>query len=155
MCSSDLVDIQEVAEENCLLFRAHAEARGIRLINQVDTGIWVHADKDIVTMVLRNLINNAVKFTREGGEVIVGAKSEKDRVELFVQDTGVGLSEADIAKITNRKLFHRVDTSGQYGSGLGLLLCRDLIEKDGGKIMIESRLGKGSRFSFIDRKSVV
>ncbi|HWK06026.1 MAG TPA: HAMP domain-containing sensor histidine kinase [Puia sp.] len=141
-------DIQEVSEENCLLFRAHAEARGIRLINQVDAGIWVHADKDIVTMVLRNLINNAVKFTREGGEVIVGAELNKDQVELFVQDTGVGLSASDISKIVNRQLFHRVDTSGQYGSGLGLLLCQDLIEKDGGKIRIESRLGEGSRFSF-------
>ena len=142
-------DIQEVAEENCLLFRAHAEAKGIRLINQVDNSIWVHADKDIVTMVLRNLIHNAVKFTKEGGEVIVGGELNKDQVQLFVQDTGVGLSESDISKIISRKLFHRVDTSGQYGSGLGLLLCRDLIEKDGGKIMIESRLGKGSRFSFM------
>ena len=141
-------DIQEVSEENCLLFRAHAEAKGIRLINQMEDGIWVHADRDIVTMVLRNLINNAVKFTKEGGEVIVGAEFNKDQVELFVQDTGIGLSAADISKIISRRLFHRVDTSGQYGSGLGLLLCQDLIEKDGGKIMIESRLGEGSRFSF-------
>ena len=141
-------DVKDVVEENCRLFRALADGKNIRLINKTDSSLWVFADKDIVTMVLRNLINNAIKFTNRGGEITIGNETDKDHVELFVQDTGTGLSGGDISKILNKQSFHRQDTSGQLGSGLGLMLCQELIEKEGGKIAIESHAGKGSRFSF-------
>ena len=141
-------DVKDVVEENCRLFRALADSKNIRLVNKTDSSLWVFADKDIVTMVLRNLINNAIKFTKQGGEIIIGGETDKDQVELFVQDTGTGLSRDDISKILNKQSFHRQDTTGQFGSGLGLMLCQELIEKEGGKINIESQPGEGSRFSF-------
>jgi signal transduction histidine kinase len=141
-------DVKDVAEENCRLFRALAADKNIRLINKIHTSLWVFANKDMVAMVLRNLINNAVKFTKQGGGVVIGAETGKDHVELFVQDTGTGLSRDDISRILNKQSFHRQDTTGQIGTGLGLILCQELIEKEGGKIMIESRQGEGSRFSF-------
>jgi len=141
-------DVKDVAEENCRLFRALAADKNIRLINKIHTSLWVFANKDMVAMVLRNLINNAVKFTKQGGGVAIGAATGKDHVELFVQDTGTGLSRDDISRILNKQSFHRQDTTGQIGTGLGLMLCQELIEKEGGKIMIESRQGEGSRFSF-------
>lgn len=145
---SSAFDVAKVAEENGQLFKPLADTKGILLINNVNACLWVYADKDIVTTVLRNLVNNAVKFTKMGGEVIIGARVDKDYAELFVQDTGTGLTSDDISRIANKESFHRADTSGEQGAGLGLMLCQELIAKEGGKIMIKSRPGEGSRFSF-------
>ncbi len=140
-------DLQEIAAENCQLFRAHAESKGIRLIDTIITGFEVYADKDIVKMLLRNLINNAVKFTGSGGEIIIGADADWEYVEIAVKDTGTGLSRDEISRIIHKQTFHKPDTEGRLGAGLGLMLCMELIEKDGAFIEIESEVGKGSRFS--------
>jgi len=96
---------------------------------------------------LRNLINNAIKFTGSGGEIVISSVTTEDHVEIAVKDTGIGLSQDEISRIISKQVFHKPDTEGQFGAGLGLMLCMELIEKDGAFLEIESEPGKGSRFS--------
>ena len=140
-------DLQEIAAENCRLFKALVDSKGIRLINTIMPCSAVHADRDIIKMVLRNLINNAIKFTGSGGEVIISSVTTEDHMEIAVKDTGIGLSRDEISRIVSKQVFHKPDTEGQFGAGLGLMLCMELIEKDGAFLEIESEPGKGSRFS--------
>jgi len=141
-------DIQEIAVENCQLFRALIEKKGIRLINTIEVGFEVYADRDILKMVIRNLISNAVKFTGSGGEVLISAAVDGEHMEIAVKDTGAGLSGDEISRILHKQLFHKPDTEGQLGAGLGLVLCIELMEKEGVSLEIVSEPGKGSRFSF-------
>ena len=141
-------DIQEIAAENCQLFKTLTEGKGIRLINSIHMGTGVYADRNIIEMVLRNLINNAVKFTAAGGEIMLAAAVRGDQVEIVIKDTGVGLTAEEIVTILHKQVFHKPDTEGKMGAGLGLMLCMELIEKDGVPFEIASERGKGSRFSF-------
>lgn len=100
--------------------------------------------------ILRNLVSNAIKFTVEGGRVNVEALiSSSNEVEIKVKDSGIGMSPE-----LKNKLFHisektnRQGTAGEPSTGLGLLLCREFVEKHDGKIWVESEVGKGSSFSF-------
>ena len=140
-------DLQEIAVENCRLFKALVDSKGIRLINEIRPCSAVYADRDIIKMVLRNLINNAIKFTGSGGEIVISAVKTEDHMEIAVKDTGIGISSDEISRIVRKQVFHKPDTEGQLGAGLGLMLCMELIEKDGGFLEIESEPGKGSRFS--------
>ena len=103
----------------------------------------------MLTTVLLNLISNAIKFTKTGGNILVLANSDQDRVEIAVSDNGVGMNEE-----TRNKLFSletnetTIGTANEKGSGLGLILCKEFVEKHGGKIWVESELGKGSVFKF-------
>jgi signal transduction histidine kinase len=102
----------------------------------------------MIKLVLRNLIGNATKFTPVNGKITLGYSTKPGFVEVYVEDTGGGMSAEDIAKIFRRENFHKDGTSGEKGSGLGLSLCQDFIEKNGGKLTIQSQLGKGSKISF-------
>jgi signal transduction histidine kinase len=100
-------------------------------------------------MVLRNLISNALWFTNTGGEVKISTSTVDRFVEVAVSDTGIGISQDDLAKLFRiDKKFRKNGTAGEHGTGLGLILCKDLIEMNGGQIRVESQVGKGSTFTF-------
>ena len=110
----------------------------------------VYADKDMLKTLLRNLISNAIKFTNPGGNISVSAKKEQSQVEIAVSDNGVGMNEETINKLFSIETNNTsIGTADEKGSGLGLILCKELVEKQGGKIWVESELGKGSIFKFI------
>jgi len=126
-----------------------ANDKGISL-NFVSTDdIEVYADENMLKTILRNLISNAIKFTKSGGTIRVFAILKQDLVEITVLDNGVGMN-----KETRNKLFSpginetTIGTANERGSGLGLLLCKEFVDKHGGKIWIESEEGKGSAFKF-------
>jgi two-component system sensor histidine kinase VicK len=99
--------------------------------------------------VLRNLISNAIKFNKEGGEIIIEARERGNMVEVCVSDTGIGIPEDRLDKIFER--FYQVDSSPSRrygGTGLGLAIVKETVEAHGGRITVESKLGKGSRFCF-------
>ena len=111
--------------------------------------IKVYADEKMLNTVVRNLLSNAVKFTRTNGKVIISAKQIDGSVEVCVTDTGVGMSEEDVNKLF--KLDQKVrkqGTEGEPSTGLGLLLCKEFVEKHGGKIWVESKENVGSQFHF-------
>jgi len=103
----------------------------------------------MIQTVLRNLISNAIKFTSPGGEIFVFVKKSDNQYQISVKDNGVGIIPENIPKLfTVGSNYSTSGTSHEKGTGLGLILCREFVEKHGGKIWVESEAGKGSVFSF-------
>lgn len=125
--------------------RELAEAKGVELEAEAKEVPEVEVDWDGINMVLRNLIENAIQYTPRGGEVRVGVEQTDDGVLFWVRDNGVGISREDLDRIFER--FYQVDHT-QAGSGLGLSICKSLVEAHGGRIWAESEFGKGSTFYF-------
>ena len=129
--------------------RAVAALKAIELVvAPVPAGLQVYADLAAAQAVLRNLLANAVKFTPAGGRVTIAARPAAGMVEIAVEDTGVGIPESRLPTLFDI-VPHRTTTGtgGEPGTGLGLILCRDLVERSGGRLGVESRLGRGSRFT--------
>ncbi len=127
----------------------------IEIITEIDNTQKVYADDKMIDTVLRNLLSNAVKFTRKDGKTVVKSKLLNDTtVEVSVEDNGVGMPAKDVERLFNiEEKVSSVGTEGELSTGLGLLLCKEFIEMNGGKIWAESELGKGSKFTFTLHKS--
>ncbi len=143
------LDLYQSAEEIILLFKINAEQKSIKLINQIEKDVKVWADKDMVEIIIRNLISNALKFTETGGEIKVSSIDLNDFIEITVSDNGIGISMEDQSKLFNLTSLHtRKGTNKESGTGLGLNLCRELTLKQGGDIKIESKTGEGTSVIF-------
>jgi signal transduction histidine kinase len=141
------LEVVNVITEVTQLLTIQAEAKNIRLESHVDQPFQVYADRDMANLVLRNLVANAIKFTPENGKITIRAKENRSFIEISVTDTGVGISKENLDK-----LFHEYYTSkgtaNESGTGLGLMLCKEFLAKNGGQMRVESEEGKGSTFSF-------
>lgn len=136
---NDIIDVLQILCMN----------KKIDLKVDVDKQISVYADSNMVKAILNNLISNAIKFTEIGGTIIISAKSEQNITNIFVQDSGVGMSDEFIEQLFSLKNISSTEgTAEEKGSGLGLLICKELIAKQGGEIKVESSLGEGTTFSF-------
>src|ERR1035441_4132100 len=130
--------------------KVRSEQKGISIINMVTEPIYAYADEKMINSVLMNLLSNAVKFTPRNGTVKIKAKkTENQMIEISIRDTGIGMPDNVVEKLfkvgekTGRK-----GTEGELSTGLGLLLCKEFIDRNGGKIWVDSQEGKGSTFSF-------
>jgi len=142
-------DIKSVIENNIKLFETAALNKNIILKSTINDIINVYADPNTVDMVIRNLISNAIKFTISEGEIIIGINKLEDFAEIHVEDTGVGIEEKDIKKLFRiDEGFSTEGTNSETGTGLGLILCKEFVEKNGGKLNVISEIGKGSKFYF-------
>ena len=139
---------QELLASAAERMRAQAERAGLALRTECPAGLRaVRADPPRLAQVLVNLIHNAVKFTRPGGEVVLSAQAEGEFVRFAVRDTGVGIPPDDLPRIFER--FYKADRArSSGGTGLGLSICRHLVEAHGGRIWAESEEGVGSTFYF-------
>ncbi len=137
---------QIVTNINSLLM-LNLKNKNITLVNNIEQKIAVFADKNMFTTVLRNLITNAIKFTPDGGQIVLSSKKTDNLIEISVQDTGVGMDDKTIAKLFRIDNSHTTTgTSGETGTGLGLIICKEFIEKNDGSISVISQLGNGSKF---------
>lgn len=143
------LQLELIVQEVVNLLYSNAIQKKIELHQSVDSGIVVFSDTNMLRTILRNLISNAIKFTPENGKITILAKHTNDAVEVTVADNGVGMCEE-----VQKQLF-RIDsnistkgTSDETGTGLGLILCKEFVERNHGKIWAESEPGKGSRFKF-------
>lgn len=126
-----------------------ADKKEVILNHNVPSPLPVFADSEMVRMVLRNLISNAIKFTLKGDSVTIKAQStEEGRVLVSVIDTGLGISPDDMQKLFQLKDHTTYGTANEKGTGLGLIICREFVEKNGGEIWVESEKGQGSTFYF-------
>lgn len=141
-------NLTDVVQENVNLLTANATKKDVNLVNAVTSRHEVFADKDMIRLVLRNLMSNAVKFTPPGGKIEVSVDVDHQHAIVSIQDTGIGLSAEETGMILRKDYFTRYGTAGEKGSGLGLMLCREFIEKNRGALTIESIPGEGSKFSF-------
>ncbi len=131
------------------VLKNNAQAKQITLVADVPTDIKVYADPNMLTTVIRNLISNAIKFTPKEGKISVEAYQSNSITTVTVTDTGMGIAESDMKKLFNLGSHHStLGTSNEKGTGLGLILCKDFIDKHNGKIWVESQKGKGSIFTF-------
>lgn len=143
------IDLSDVSDENIDLFAARAEQKGITLRSMIQMHEMVYADENMVNTVIRNLVSNALKFTPSGGRIELFVRPSGDFVEVSVADTGTGINEEDIPKLFRIDAqYTNLGTDGEKGTGLGLNLCQDLVEKNGGEIWVESERGKGTTFKF-------
>ena len=143
------VEVQLLVERGAEAQRAIAALKAIEIVVEpVPAGLHVYADLAATQAVLRNLLANAVKFTPAGGRVTIGARAVAGMVEIAVDDTGVGIPESRLPTLFE-VVPHRTTTGtgGEAGTGLGLILCQDLVERSGGRLGVQSRLGRGSRFT--------
>jgi len=143
------INLTELIKNNHLSLKQFASSKKINLNFDIRSDINVYADKNMLNTILRNLINNALKFTPKGGQVTVGIKHETGFTIIFVKDTGVGIEKSDLDKLFRMDIkFSQPGTEHEGGTGLGLLLCKEFVEKHNGKIWLESEKGKGTTFYF-------
>ncbi|WP_304064339.1 tetratricopeptide repeat-containing sensor histidine kinase [Pedobacter glucosidilyticus] len=120
--------------------------------NQINEEICVLADKNHFNFIIRNLISNAVKFTPNGGKITLKSQEEKDNFKFFITDSGVGIAKARLEKIFTADSSSTSGTQNEKGTGLGLIICKEFIESNGGKIEVNSIEGVGTTFSFTLKK---
>jgi signal transduction histidine kinase len=138
------ISLYETGKQTLEIYFAIARMKQINLMNNIDTGIYAYADKNILMTVFRNLINNALKFTKEGGMVSLGARNENDKVTVWVRDTGVGMDEDRVQSIFDLEKTRSAGTNGETGNGLGLFFCKKFVQVNRGEIDIQSEKGKGT-----------
>lgn len=148
-----IIDLYSLTDENIELIKGKVDSKNINLISNIEPGCNAYADENMVKTVIRNLLSNAVKFTPKKGTIEISCKVFEDSLKYTVKDSGIGISDED-----QKKLF-RIDThhttlglSNEKGSGLGLILCKEFIEKNGGVINISSQPNQGTTIDFTLKK---
>lgn len=149
------IQLRSLVDESLALVLDTSKSKKIETSCDIAEDITVFADSPILQSVLRNLVSNALKFTRKGGKVRVSAKTTfENTVEIAVQDTGIGMSQTMVDNLFRIDVqTKRKGTEGEPSTGLGLLLCKEFVEKHGGTIWAESEVGKGSIFFFSIQKA--
>ena len=143
------LNVKNLIDEEFENFISAATHKLISLNHSISENLHVSADIDMFKTILRNLISNAIKYSFIGGEVTINATELKQFVEISVEDTGIGITQKDRKELFRRNEIHTTrGTNNESGTGLGLILCKEFVEKHGGTIRIESEPGKGSRILF-------
>lgn len=142
-------EIDPIVNEVILLMKGSAEQKFITITNMFLSGIKVNADKAMISTVLRNLISNAIKFTQANGKITIISTLNNSEIIISISDSGVGIPKAKLDKLFITDEGHSTKgTQEEYGTGLGLILCKEFIDKNSGKIWAKSEVGIGSTFSF-------
>ncbi len=145
----DEFDLYEAAFNTTYLLKNAALKKDIQLSTDIKPETYVYADYNMLNTILRNLVSNAIKFTNSNGKVTISAEDKEKFVEISVKDTGIGISQENIKKLFRIDISYT--TKGTYdetGTGLGLILCKEFIEKNGGTLKVDTIENVGSNFSF-------
>jgi signal transduction histidine kinase len=147
--AQEVIDIHPIITQVLSLYEENIREKGLMVHNLVPLGTQVYADPNQVKLILRNLTTNAIKFTRQGGSISITSEADGNRLNISVADAGVGMSQAQVAKLFDVKGNpSQLGTLGEKGTGIGLLLVREFVENNGGTIKAESQEGLGSTFTF-------
>lgn len=145
----EIFDSKVLAEHVLEKFRVQMSGRNLTYNVFIPDRQYVFADKEMTGIILDNLVSNAVHFTRQGGVITCFSGRKDGLVTIGIKDSGVGISEGDIQKLFNMKEdFHSIGKSSHKGAGVGLGLCKELVERNGGRMYVESTVGQGSTFYF-------
>ncbi|HEY4786089.1 MAG TPA: PAS domain-containing sensor histidine kinase [Bacteroidales bacterium] len=140
------LNISETSNEVVEFLEVSARLKSISLVNELQPDIIVFADHDMITTILRNLVSNAIKFTPKNGSIKISSNIENEFCIITVTDTGIGISAQKIANLFVAENETTKGTSGESGTGLGLMLCKEFAVKNGGDILVKSEEGQGSSF---------
>lgn len=139
-------EITHLLQQQQKLLLRISQDKNIQIEIESKQDFWVSADKNMIDLVLRNLINNAIKFSKTGEKVHLSTSASGDFIKICVEDTGAGISPENLGKIKEGTSFTTRGQNNESGTGLGLVLVKDYVEKNNGKLSIQSELGKGSKF---------
>jgi two-component system sensor histidine kinase/response regulator len=146
-CNPHTFSVAEIVQRNIRLVSSQAQRKQIRVKHHIPAETSVYADVKMIDTVIRNLLSNALKFTDSGGTIEITAQKDNHNVKLAVSDTGVGMSQDMMSKLfrIDQKTV-RQGTAGEEGTGLGLILCKEFVKKNGGILLVESVKGQGTTF---------
>ena len=142
------LDMEEIIEDAIRVHKLQAVTKKISIKRETSGSVIVFADMDMVKLVIRNLLSNAIKFTPEKGKIIINLKKESSFCRISIIDNGVGMDAEAIMRIQENNYYTTNGTAKESGTGLGIMLSKDFLAKNGGELLIESKQGKGSDFSF-------
>lgn len=141
------INVSEIVNNKIELFQISAKSKKIELISYISENTYIYADKIMISSVIHNLISNAIKYSKTGGKVIINSTNKDNYVEISISDNGVGISEEKLAKLFHSESsFTTPGTNNEVGSGLGLLITKELLEMNDGKITVESKENIGTTF---------
>ncbi len=148
-----IINLSKLVKSSINLIKGNAMKKGINLMLNIDNDINVFADEDMLNSIIQNLVSNGIKFTRKGGDVKISAEEIQNEtgdraVKISIEDNGIGIYEPDIENLNNNKIHSTPGTDKEYGTGLGLLLVKEFIERNSSKLSISSIVNSGSTFSF-------
>jgi two-component system sensor histidine kinase/response regulator len=142
-------NLKGVVDANIVLLRGNVKAKNITMLSDISPDLDVFADPNMLNTVIRNILSNAVKFTTEDGKITVSAEKNGKFARISMADTGVGIDASELSKLFKIDVnYTTIGTNKEKGTGLGLILCKEFIVKNGGEIWVDSELGKGSTFYF-------
>ena len=143
------INVYDSIDDVLSIFGVAAQKKNIKVESSIAKDVTVFADKHVVSTVFRNLISNAIKFTNQGGEIKISSVISNNKITVSVEDNGKGISEGNLEKLFRiDQGYSTKGTEDEAGTGLGLILCKDLISQSNGELFVESTLGKGSNFKF-------
>jgi PAS domain S-box-containing protein len=146
--------LSQIINDTMHVLNASIQKKDLIFNSEIQMGIFVYVDKNMIETVIRNLVNNAIKFTPAGGKITISVKDKDNFLAISVSDTGVGIKPEDLSRLFQFEDFHTTaGTAGELGTGLGLIICHEFIKKHGGEILVTSESGKGSIFTFTLPKS--
>lgn len=142
-------NIFDVTEDIIGLFKLKLSQKNITVENNIERETIIDADQNMIKTVIRNLLSNAINFTRQNGTIKLSSAKVNGMIETSVADNGIGIAHENVSKLFKiDEKFINENTDGERGTGLGLILCKEFVEKNGGKIRVSSEIGKGSVFTF-------
>lgn len=142
------VDLKSFIQQNLSQLESQTQEKKIAIINNIPEDFQIQIDELLMKIIIRNLMSNAIKFSHTEGKISVNLEKQNGFIELSIKDNGAGMSKEQLDNLFTPKVKSTKGTKNEVGSGLGLIFCKDLIEKSGGKIWVKSELDKGSEFFF-------
>lgn len=148
--NTEKLNLYYLFEDNINLLNASATAKEIIIVNDLGVETFITGDKNTVNLIIRNLLSNAIKFTPFGGEILITGKRENGMQQFSISDNGIGISDDKLDKLfLQYTTASTKGTANEKGTGLGLMLCKEFVEKNKGAIHVYSKVGKGSTFSVL------
>lgn len=142
-------DLAQAVQTNVRMLQVRSENKQIEIISEIQKETFVYADKEMLDLIIRNLLSNAIKFTESGGRIRLQATHDQHKVIVSVSDTGAGMSPVQAVTLLQETYpISSMGTAGERGVGLGLTLCKEFVQLNGGEIWFESTPGQGSTFYF-------
>ncbi len=147
------VNLTNLLKKNLNLLKGNAIRKEISLSADFKADVFVFADEDMLNSTVQNIISNSIKFTQRGGEVKIKTEvipffDEATHVKVTIEDNGIGMSRSELEKILSEEIISTPGTEREYGTGLGLLIVKEFVEKNGGRIEVKSKINQGTSFSF-------
>ncbi len=142
------INLNQLIKSSIDLLKPQADKKSVEIINDIPDDFTVNADRDMINLILRNLISNAIKFSLENGKIEIFATKKNGMTEISVKDSGVGIPEENLKRLFDLDTITTVGTANEKGTGLGLMISKNFVEAQGGNIYVKSKEREGSVFSF-------